>query len=523
MTERFIGESPQFESLDEFDKVRLILCPITEEAILIQENHPEETEKALELLKILASDSEKKYRALETLNDVVLGSVGIVKEEIRTRTFEILKGFFEKTCENHDEENKNIYLMKILEIAGILKKYTNRSKNLDGVIDSAREILEDSLNDELTFALSFCELSKIFKNAVEFENKKDKDWALATIKGNIDTIKNNWNNNFYAVADLFAALLNYQEFDLEKESVSGIKEFITKFNLDGEKIFQAWIESCSYAWENKINPVSGEKLTREKYFIPIVSRNLETLYKLELERPGASSELFANFGIADFGRYPLKLLISIYDNKDNIDSKYGVAIFPRSDWNGCFYDPSGSWIENRYFSMFDDLLHEFDKKNILLRIVEADNTVRLYNKLWQLHYKYNGDEKNKILFAIIAGHGNKDSITFGEKPPEKAKKIKITDFLDLKGKDDRIKKGLIKAKLFFVDNPSIVLLACSTGMEGGLGEEISKFMKAKLTAPSESATIEKIKVNFDDNNKPYFEVKYSKNAEINYDSGRKDI
>ena len=49
-----------------------------------------------------------------------------------------------------------------------------------------------------------------------------------------------------------------------------------------------------------------------------------------------------------------------------------------------------------------------------------------------------------------------------------------------------------RAGQFFVDNPTIILSSCSTGAEGGIGQELSKRFGAKVIAPKEPTSMAEI-------------------------------
>jgi hypothetical protein len=113
-------------------------------------------------------------------------------------------------------------------------------------------------------------------------------------------------------------------------------------------------------------------------------------------------------------------------------------------------------------------------------------------------------EKNKITYLILGAHGWERSI--GD-----------IAYFDLDG------KGALRVKDFFVDNPEIILVSCSTGAEKGMAQKLSENYNATVHAPSIPTSLKNISVDFNEINKPHFKVEFRENN-INktYSSGKEN-
>ena len=123
-------------------------------------------------------------------------------------------------------------------------------------------------------------------------------------------------------------------------------------------------------------------------------------------------------------------------------------------------------------SAFNELYKQLEP-GYTLRVLEADSKFDIGRKLVNLRRRY---PQHKISFAVIGGHGTKDSIKFGGNDEKHS--LYVEDFIG---------KGRIRE--FFEENPSIVLISCSTGVEGGIGQELSQVMGANVLAPKTPTNI----------------------------------
>jgi hypothetical protein len=265
----------------------------------------------------------------------------------------------------------------------------------------------------------------------------------------------------------------------EEEIGSYLNSEVERIGLDLHELEEAWKQA------------GFERQQREFRMY-----NLSQLLRLEKKIPGAAVELFHRFGIADFARYPLEVLIEQYENRDNAESPYGIILYPRSDWNGAFYKE-------------EDMLRELNSSldgEYKLRIVECESKWDIGRQLLSLDAAYAQKENgNKISFAIICGHGNKEGIDFGQKDDHQNLVI-----------DDLAGKGVRRSGSFFNEHPTLVLISCATGEAGGIGEALSKTFNATVVAPSGNTNADSITY---DSSSKMFAVKYRRVETLIYKDG----
>ncbi|MBI2484544.1 hypothetical protein HYW18_00050 [Candidatus Uhrbacteria bacterium] len=235
-----------------------------------------------------------------------------------------------------------------------------------------------------------------------------------------------------------------------------ISPVLRTYQLPESKFLKAWYAS-----------------TKRERWSEMIFSNLKRLMEIEKEEPGASAFLYKEFGIMDFGRYPKETLVAQVREHDDLSKPYGVVIFPREDWNGAFYNKD---------ILFESLTEQL-KGELLLRVFECEGRIGVVKALIKADRKYHPSEGvgHKIELAIIGGHGTEDSIQFGY---GKGSHLFIEDLAG---------HGVQKVReKFFADNPTIILSSCSTGTEGGIGQALSRILKAKVIAPKESSALQSL-------------------------------
>ncbi len=258
----------------------------------------------------------------------------------------------------------------------------------------------------------------------------------------------------------------------------------TNTSVDNNELLRAWEEDG-------------------KYFGSSAKRNLESMKRIEKERPGAIKYLFEECGIRDFRRYPENLLIKQFDQKDNLDIPYGFIISPIADHNGAFADDSG-----RYESIDTQLNDSY-----ALRFYEGNSKYDLVRTLINLQRKYNptNDPAKRIAFAIIGGHGTEQTIQFGAETAKTGARL---------NSDDLDRQLTIFLSSLFKEDANIILQSCSTGAAEGIGQKLSQKLKRRVIAPnipthikkftaslSESGVSFEVEFNGDDVGRAYHEGK----------------
>jgi len=218
-----------------------------------------------------------------------------------------------------------------------------------------------------------------------------------------------------------------------------------------------------------------------------IAKHLLAIEALEKKRPGITNLLNSEFGIACFGFYPQELLIAQYDELNDVTKPYGVYLSARSDENGAI-----AGFTPRLLSSLGIQI----ASSYRLRIIEAGSRLEIAKQLIKLNHRYGNYQK--ISFAVLAGHGEKDNIQFGSSYKKRAK----LTLDDLRG------KSLNRVGDFFVPHHTIILQSCSTGIEGGIAQKLSEGLEADVIAPDSPGFIQSIKVSLA-GEKPIFDVVYN--------------
>ncbi|MBI2049622.1 hypothetical protein HYT32_01830 [Candidatus Roizmanbacteria bacterium] len=280
------------------------------------------------------------------------------------------------------------------------------------------------------------------------------------------------------------------------------KDILETYEIDYSNVVKAWADSG-----------------KTEDFMDIVNNNLRMIFILESNRPGIVKTLINDYKIYDFARYPAEMLVEQYDQRDNKYLPYGIVLYPRSDWNGAFYD-------NR--KVFRKLLTQLKENGYGLRVFEVESVNDVARSLIKLNKLYG--ESYKISFAIIGGHGSWDSIHFGSEREH----LNIFDIKDRPGakkvnlllkQHDLRGRGVQRSSEFFEQNPTIILNSCTTGANRGIAQEISR-LGTTVIGPDRPASIKDIKVT-GDNRRLNFEVGYRsrhfwEKPEERYSGGQKD-
>ncbi|MFM2330675.1 MAG: hypothetical protein RLZZ26_182 [Candidatus Parcubacteria bacterium] len=292
----------------------------------------------------------------------------------------------------------------------------------------------------------------------------------------------------------------FQKKELVAEDVAG------RLGLDPE-IVQKWKESRIAIFSNP----EGPPLSKESYGL-----NIRTALYLERRKPGVAKQLFDDFGIANFARYDEEMLLRQAEMSE-VSTPYGVIIYPEADWNGAFFNTMAPLAR---------AAEQLRGGGIETRIIEAGSQKELARCLLSLDKRYAPDG-HKISFAIIGGHGSEHSIALGntadippplpdeqegdliKRHPRDSGTFTTSDILSGKG----IRRG---ARELFVDKAPVVLVSCSTGVAGGIGETASAAVDWDITGPDRPTNVDKINVTFRKPGEPSFEVVYKNEAKTGH-------
>lgn len=113
--------------------------------------------------------------------------------------------------------------------------------------------------------------------------------------------------------------------------------------------------------------------------------------------------LVVECGISNIGRYPEELLWEQYENRENIETPYGVMIVAKADHNG------SSFNREELFSGFSESSLQL---GVLTRIIECGSGRDCLKKLLKFRNAYE-ETAGKIAFLVLRAHGNETGVLLG--------------------------------------------------------------------------------------------------------------
>ena len=344
---------------------------------------------------------------------------------------------------------------------------------LAGRLDFIEKGIRDK--DQQIFHRNLRYLKEILKKGDE----KESGSAEELIKRIVNEQSESDQRSVYLISTLF-------EVEHLKQGIYGLRlvnKQLEKLGLPAGEIIKAWLDSTHF---NKLPDAVWDNLIR--------------ITQLESRKSGICRFLFNEFGIADFGRYPVELLLKQKEQFNDRSKPYGVVLYPRDDWNGAFYN----------FPMLEKFYKQL-KGEFYLRVFECKSKLGVVKALNKLNKLYNppDDSGHKISLAIIGGHGTKNSINFGgrawdNKEGGKKEELHINDL-----------KGSVaeESGKFFIKYPTIILESCSTGADEGIGKELAKVLGAKVIAPTTPNSVQELYAVKKPGRDFRFNVKYGESKE----------
>ncbi len=284
--------------------------------------------------------------------------------------------------------------------------------------------------------------------------------------------------------DHYLSVAFYHKGHGQEIAIRFIRDKLNNLGIDSSELIDRWLDSSPGVF--------------------VVSENLNALVSLEKKRPGIGTLLNKQFGICNFARYPEEMLIAQYDEVDKTDLPYGVILFNSFDHNGAFYETRKGL----------NSLRKQLKGKYSLRVVETNGKLDIVKRLHKLSRKY-GDS-HKISFAIVGGHGDKNTIEFGKDDSSEQRLSYPEFFIDSVFKRER----MAKYSGYFTDNPTIVLISCSTGKsEKGIASLISESYGTIIAPSEDTAGSSSFKIT-EEGGKLFFKVKFPGAKTITFIKGR---
>lgn len=371
-------------------------------------------------------------------------------------------------------------------IKEVLKKYKLSGELFTNLIDyklkTPRSVWEEQISENkmiLHFLAGQC------SSMGHFESKMP---GISNFLVNIEGLRHFDNTSH---PDFQSLLQKFKVYEQDPEAYIKNKEeekqkeieLLNNFGLDGKGLYEIYTKRLQISDDQQKDTISVEEVKRT-----LVRKEFMMIRALEERCPGASKILNQEYGIRFFSRYPMGLLVNQMAEREDTKTPYGMILYPESDWNGAFKNNVRNLIKLQF-----ELNDEY-----CLRVVEAGSKAEAVHRINQLRKKY-----GPIGFALIGGHGSEGSIQLGDK--ENGGIVEVEDFL---------RPGANSLKSAFVEKPTIILASCSTGKEGGIGQQMAT--DAIVIAPDRTTSVKDITTTFDENGKPIFAVTYNDAESMHY-------
>jgi hypothetical protein len=207
--------------------------------------------------------------------------------------------------------------------------------------------------------------------------------------------------------------------------------------------------------------------TQKQFLNEKMMRSISRIEAIEREEPGISSRLFRERGVAHFGRYSEDLLLQQFK-----ELPPGVVpdfmILAHDDHNGAF-EHTAAEVEAAYSTDIE-----------ALRIAEVSEVEELGRMANQLKDQF-GQARN----LIIGGHGNTESVRFGVQYVDRKPGATSLSM-------DRVRERLDGLSQILLPNGAVILVSCSTGAEGAIGEAVAAVLERDTQAPAVPANVAKV-------------------------------
>lgn len=274
---------------------------------------------------------------------------------------------------------------------------------------------------------------------------------------------------------------------VDSEMKRGTREFLEKGGVPADDgVLDTW-KRCS--------PDDG--------FEKKIEREIGAARALESERPGSAAVLRREFGIENFSRYSKDAMVEQYDSRDDAGVPYGIVVNAKTDWSGGLDRYEG------HEDPIDSIRRQADGR-FRIRVYEAASRTGLAKALLSTRSRYARQGGGKIMFAMIGGHGGKDSIQLGE--GEHAVYLRTSDLTG---------RGAARAGgEFFEPGATVILRSCMTGQEGGIAQQLSEVLDGRVIAPEIPTNIDSVDVRMRADGVPEFRVAYDQmGVAVGYQAG----
>lgn len=208
----------------------------------------------------------------------------------------------------------------------------------------------------------------------------------------------------------------------------------------------------------------------------VIQKNIQRIGLLEGEHPGIVKYLSnSEYNLNNLARYPFYSLERQFRDmqRGKLGTQhYGTIIFPHADSSGMAYEFEST------LERLDSVLSKWDHT---LNIGEAMDLGQVNHMLRTQTALYG--KKGKLLILIM--HGNKKGM--GLNGEEYA--LKSADF---KSGDVKNLQEVAELKQNLEENPTVLLVVCSSGVRKGVAEPLARMLNARVVAMNKSVPVANI-------------------------------
>lgn len=474
--------SPQIEenrrkTIEELYRSTLALLKKTEDT----EQYFDEKFDELERLSKLNAENYKgitpeKFFSLPKIEQRILASQGLVEQEIKNSEDpetliswattekpvgirDVVKMVEEKlvTFANKANGTKGDTKLWSLLYYKPLEKFLMKAgygNEKDQVI-SRRESLEEM--DEQT-AAEFFEMQFVGKDKTKFN-------GTVSILGNyfrhVPVEKRNTELVKQAEAEI-AERWSGSEEETKQTNMEGYQQVFAELeNLDSPT---SMVMQAVWKGDMDTNPLDSKK----QYIYNIKESNLLNRLKEILQNPEQGQQYLDYFvkkcGIKNLDRFSPALLDKVYADREDKEKPYGLIVLATADYNGAF---------NKDEEMYDGFYKTLEQNGYKLLLSEADSDRAV---LKNIQNAFSRKGSRKMSFLIVGGHGQPESIQFGnqENIHKRSRKNPATGEVSrnasiYEDEDSHIRMTVRASRKYIEPQAEVLTIACSSGMKDEKG------------------------------------------------------
>lgn len=227
----------------------------------------------------------------------------------------------------------------------------------------------------------------------------------------------------------------------------------------------------AYIDDAGLTMISDKWAPHVHYFLPAIEQ-LTALRDLEKERPGCAKILYERFGVRWFSRYPLKVLIDQYDERDNADAKYGIFMV-------ALHDDSGGFFSENDRNVVASIHTQLKALGYKLRVIESGGKHDARGRLEQFKTLYG--ERNVVPLLALRSHSSKNHMELGRGDDGD---LDMVDFLP----------GGALHQNIFSNGTTLLLDGCAVGRKTGVGRAASQIFGTVLAPKGVQSALKEVSI-----------------------------